>query len=507
MDLDIDVDDFKEPEFVKKDVKRLGRQVWNRGVQIRPGLTQIVGGRIKSFKANPDQNIRQYFDKAFPNKKPSARRVQIQPGSTQIVGGGIKSFKANPDQVPQPHFRVQPPQKARNVARQRRGRRGVNLEGRIGDVEGQLIEFSMGRMFTKEGPYTIEVDLSWVPKDTYVVDRVARDYYILSDGTAYRAPRRGAIPLKIRLSSKSRVLSMSGIFLGGNILILLTDRRLYGLGNNNWGTVDPSNPTVDVVGDAKEIVLNSYLKSPIQILDIAGSKNVSSIVSVDGKAIVWGHWELCGRGGGLAIGTPGITSLPNKAKVQSISSGGLVEGGPSFHGVTFCVSQRGLVFGFGLNNYGEVGVGSRLPIYVPMRLTLPKTRIVVCGLGFSMCITSNHKLFGWGLNFHHMIDMTSPIVVVPQEILPHLTCLQLACGSNISAGIFEETKVYERTIRAWGYNADEENRGADHPVVIVVIDKVEEGVKLRAEFNSITAIYPLDPFFELSLTEVEERFE
>lgn len=139
--------------------------------------------------------------------------------------------------------------------------------------------------------------------------------------------------------------------------------------------------------------------------------------------------------------------------IVSISAGG-------WH--TFALSNNGVVYAWGNNEYGQVGTGDTLTVSVPTeitsRFTLNENETItslVAGSRHSFAITSTGRVFGWGDNSRSQLGMSilGFTVLDPTDIS---SCFDLHEGeviTDISAmGDYSLGLTSEGRIFSWGNN-------------------------------------------------------
>lgn len=116
------------------------------------------------------------------------------------------------------------------------------------------------------------------------------------------------------------------------------------------------------------------------------------------------------------------------------------------------LTEEGQVWAWGWNNWGEVGVDNKEPQWVP-QLILDKDKDVVsikCGYVHSLALTREGKLFSWGVNIYGQLgvgntaDQTKP---EPMLWLQHEEVVFIGTGPYHSVAVTVGGKAY-----GWGCN-------------------------------------------------------
>lgn len=82
---------------------------------------------------------------------------------------------------------------------------------------------------------------------------------------------------------------------------------------------------------------------------------------------------------------------------------------------TVCLSDEGIVYTFGNNKYGQLGLGHQKDLCIPSPiLILPKIRQVSCGYYFTVCLDEEESLWIFGLQSGNIL--TDEGILIPQKI-------------------------------------------------------------------------------------------
>ena len=131
------------------------------------------------------------------------------------------------------------------------------------------------------------------------------------------------------------------------------------------------------------------------------------------------------------------------------------------------------VFGMGFNKYGVLGLGHRKEVKeveIITELCDKSVKQFFNGTEFVLGLTSDNKLFSWGINDHgqlgfgHFPDFKtfSPQLI---EYFNNKNIVQVCCGYYHSSVLTSDGRVY-----LWG-NYDEEI--IDHPIECELVDEIK----------------------------------
>jgi alpha-tubulin suppressor-like RCC1 family protein len=142
---------------------------------------------------------------------------------------------------------------------------------------------------------------------------------------------------------------------------------------------------------------------------------------------------------------PQIVRLPkDDAEIISIAVG-------KHHSIV--LSTNGLVYSFGKNNYGQLGLGYESPnqtIPQPIK-NLPKAQHIAAGYDFTI-VSCNNKLYGFGENNFGQLGLDVPktsqplLITIPEEG----NIKSIAVGSSHTLVLFENGKLWGFGANFWG---------------------------------------------------------
>jgi len=114
------------------------------------------------------------------------------------------------------------------------------------------------------------------------------------------------------------------------------------------------------------------------------------------------------------------------------------------------------VYGFGLNNFGQLGLGDRDDRHVPSRSNEVEELIkkrgfrdLSCGVHHSIMLCEDGKLFGCGRTDSGqlgVLDTSTKCRTTPIPILGVSEVTQISCGGNHNLALLKDGNIY-----SWGY--------------------------------------------------------
>ncbi|CAG2163198.1 unnamed protein product [Oppiella nova] len=178
--------------------------------------------------------------------------------------------------------------------------------------------------------------------------------------------------------------------------------------------------------------------------DINGGKNCIYIGKDD---TVYG---LGSNGAGiLGVGTTGPIEEP--MVIKDLSGKGITK---IYNGSNFMIatSKTSEVFVWGSNQLGQLGLGFECEYSKPCKnqfLSDAKLTQLSCGAGHTLALTENGEVYGWGSNEWGQVGINSiqQVVSVPTRIAIYIKFSSVSCGDYHSMALTGRTSVY-----SWGRN-------------------------------------------------------
>jgi alpha-tubulin suppressor-like RCC1 family protein len=214
--------------------------------------------------------------------------------------------------------------------------------------------------------------------------------------------------------------------------------------SNGIGTATSSTATLSVVDRPVDL-------PPALVAEVAASRPDTASESFvvvrksDGTVWQWGYNGEGQRGDGTSQNvneTAGRTTLPAGAVATRIAVG-------ARH--VLALLADGSVYGWGLNNIGQLGQGDSLPEFTPVRITLPAPAVAIAaGRAHSLAVLNDGRVFAWGDNSNGQIgdgSLTS-FITTPQPVPGITNAVDVAGGALHSLVLLADGRVL-----AWGANA------------------------------------------------------
>lgn len=278
-------------------------------------------------------------------------------------------------------------------------------------------------------------------------------------------------------------------------MVLTTDGGLFSWGINDGG----------VLGDGT--TSPRHVPVAVNMTGALAGKTVTAItqgeihcmaLTSDGQVYAWGS-NLYGqlgdstnsnRGTSVAVNTAGV--LAGKT-VVAIGTG-------RFH--SLAVTSEGKVYAWGLNNEGQLGDGTttdrNVPVAVNMTGALAGRTVTEVDGGYSqtLALTSDGKLFAWGLNDRGQLgdstntDRLQPVAVNMTGALAGKTVVSMRTRRDHCLALTSDGKLF-----AWGYNSvgqlgDGTTTTRNAPVAISLPGKTVTAIDAGSRHSLIAAIVP-----------------
>jgi hypothetical protein len=214
---------------------------------------------------------------------------------------------------------------------------------------------------------------------------------------------------------------------------------LYGWGSNFAGELGDGTTT-----DSLSPVLAAGLPSPVR--QVTTGLQMSAAVLTDGSLWLWGSNYY----GQMGIGGPGSHVFTTPFQMPGLSN--VTQVALSDEGDGYAIESDGSLWAWGVNTYGELGIGTTTPSYLPVRVSaLAGDGIIqVAAEGYhTLALDSNGTVFAWGINGEGEVGDGTTV----NRSLPEIVVLNGV--SQIAAGPLESFAVRSNGILLdWGGEAN-----------------------------------------------------
>ena len=276
---------------------------------------------------------------------------------------------------------------------------------------------------------------------------------VLGDGTELNRRVPVAITNSGALAGKTVVaVSASGM----HSMALDSDGRVYAWGINHggvFGNGTTSSSRVPVAVDTSGVLAGK------KIVAISAGFYHSVALSSDGRVYTWGEGEY----GQLGAGATRSSLVPVAVDMTGVLAGKTVKKINASNLTTLVIASDGRAYSWGDNHHGRVGDGTNINRPVPVAVNTSgvlagKTITdISVGSDYSHVVTSDGRVYGWGHNeFGQLgdgtrVDTAVPVAVDMSGVLAGKTIVSVRAGSYQSLVLSSEGRVY-----SWGSNYEGE---------------------------------------------------
>ena len=231
---------------------------------------------------------------------------------------------------------------------------------------------------------------------------------------------------------------------GSHTLCVSADGTIFAWGGNANGELG--------VGDREKRVVPAPVTGLLRnksVVQVSAGLSHTACLSADGLLFTWGG----NCAGQLGVGddenriVPTLVPALKGTQVVQVAAG-------TTH--TLCVTANGLVLAFGFNGRGQLGVGdtAQRPTPIPVSGELKNKAVlqVAAGSDHSACVTADGSVFSWGKNSNCQLgigdtqDRAVPTVVAGGELQGKLA-VQVAAGESHTVCL-----TVEGILVSWGNN-------------------------------------------------------
>jgi alpha-tubulin suppressor-like RCC1 family protein len=232
----------------------------------------------------------------------------------------------------------------------------------------------------------------------------------------------------MRFEGQEKVTRLSAH--GQSSFALTESGELYAWGDNSSGQLTFTGCTTVLVPTLVQF------KFPSPLEDIAcGYSHVIGLTR-DGQVFAWGRNDTCKLARPVLLGmshTPLLVSLPEKISQIFVGSG-----------ASYALTNKGALYGWGWNSYGNVGNGSIDSCETPYRIFKSGVVNVACGWAHAVALFENGKVKGWGYNAYSQLGLGGTTnACKPKRIkIPQLDIRCMFCTCYSSAFITSSGDFY-----------------------------------------------------------------
>lgn len=177
-------------------------------------------------------------------------------------------------------------------------------------------------------------------------------------------------------------------------LVLLEDGTVVTFGDNSAGQLGD--------GALEDRSYPSAIASLTDIVQVVGGSKHSLALGRDGTVWAWGRNSYGNLGQGAADDDahPTPVTIAGLTDIVQLASG---------RDHVLALRADGALFGWGLNNNGQVGVGTSgddTDVFAPEEITLPGAAVAIVGDGnYSFAVLDDGSAVGWGSNFNGQLGL------------------------------------------------------------------------------------------------------
>jgi alpha-tubulin suppressor-like RCC1 family protein len=189
---------------------------------------------------------------------------------------------------------------------------------------------------------------------------------------------------------------------------ITSDGKIFTWGSNRQGqlgdgTTTERNTPTEITNNFNAVtIIQNFFPISETISDLSLGGNHSSAITSEGRLFTWGD----NNNGQLGDGTTEQTSIPKEITHQfSLNFGEKIISVSLGYNYSSAITSEGRIFTWGYNAYGQLGnsttVSSKKPIEISSQFDMNEGEIIKelsLGRYHSSAITSNGRVFVWGLN-------------------------------------------------------------------------------------------------------------
>ena len=271
-------------------------------------------------------------------------------------------------------------------------------------------------------------------------------------------------------------------------LALKEDGSVWAWGQNTWGQM----------GDGKE----SNRLSPVRVMPpgsgvikIMAGRDFILAIKTDGSLWAWGFNDARQLGERLADeASSNLYALRQPFRLMEPGSGIIAVASGKRN--VIALKADGSVWGWGDNQWGQLGDGTEARRWPPVQVMAPGSQVVAIGSGsfFSLAVKADGSVWAWGNNYYGQLGNGSPEVQfnLPQRILPP--------GSgvvSVTAGM-QHVIAVKSDGSVWGWGLNNAGQVGDGAQWKWEIAKLDDNSRIPRQTVPVRILAPGSKVVELS---------
>jgi len=218
-----------------------------------------------------------------------------------------------------------------------------------------------------------------------------------------------------------------------------------------------------------------------EVIAVAAGFHHSLALLANGTVWAWGRDYEGQLGNGDDAGDSLIpTQVPGLPVITAIAAG-------NYH--TLALAENGTVYAWGMNDYGQLGIAGDVDTAQSPTQVTTISNVVDIAAGFyhTLALTEDGTVYAWGMNDHGQLGIGSDVDQSEPTIVATLNNAQIVdvaagSGSFISLAIAADGTLYE-----WGFDQLGENEHRYTPVVVEGISDVIDAAPSYHHIQALTA--------------------
>lgn len=235
--------------------------------------------------------------------------------------------------------------------------------------------------------------------------------------------------IPVQVSNLSGIMAIAGGYSSG--YALKSDGTVWGWGDNRFGQLG-NNSQIDSAAPVQVSNLSG-------IVAIAGGSSSGYALKSDGTVWAWGNnynGEL-----GIRNNTTLVSSVPRQ--VSGLREIIMIAAGNRF---AYALESDGTVWGWGLNNYGQLGNNSTADRFGPVQVDLNGVVAIAAGGSSGYALRSDGTVRAWGKNDNGQLgNSTTTDSLIPVEVSNLSGVVSVTSGNSTTYALKSSGTVW-----AWG---------------------------------------------------------